>query len=192
MTPHRSPASAAPGMHAPDAALSEYGSLAQQQAQKHTQTQSAQSTPASQSQQAQQTPSTDIVEGILVEPLAAVAEDVWRALVPESVRRFLGFTPDPETQARQQQALQRYQRLNAEQQQYAQTRAQELLERREAEEQQQKERRAAEQAAAQQSLAVPTGKKDGPEGMGGKSRSQQATQMVSQMRNSFNNPGSAN
>lgn len=137
--------------------------------------------------------STDIVEGIVLEPIKQVVTDVLDATGLPEWLQWLGITQQtPEQEAHKRQCLQRYQALNEQQQAVAKQEFEARMQKKQQEEEERQQRAAAEQAERSQQLAVPQGKKDGAEGMGGKSRKQQATHMVQQQRQSFNSTMSAN
>ncbi|MEX0895555.1 MAG: hypothetical protein WDZ94_01290 [Patescibacteria group bacterium] len=135
--------------------------------------------------------SEDIVDGILIKPVEQVVKDVGQAIGLPEWLQWLGVTTEtPEEAEKKKVVWQRYQALDQEQQAYAKQRFEAEMQKRQQDEEEQQQRAAAE--ATEQQFAVPQGKKDGAEGLGSKSKKQQASHMVQQQRQSFNSTMSAN
>lgn len=138
--------------------------------------------------------SSDIVEGMLLEPLKQVAEDVSEAIGLNRLLSFLGLRQEsPEENDKKRQLWQRYQQLDQEQQAYAKQRYEQELQKKQQEEEEHQQQVAAEQAQKDQQVVVPQGTKQGAEGPGGgQSKKQQTAQLMQQQRQSFNSTMSAN
>lgn len=150
-------------------------------------------TGAANGQNATNTPTSDPIEGMLIDPIKAVVEDVADTLGITDFLKWIGvIQPTEEERAKAETSLRRYQQLNSEQQQYARERFEQEQQRKKAEEEARQQAAEQEQAAANQGLAVPTGTQHGFQGMGGQSNKQQTQTMLQQQRQSFNSTASAN
>ncbi|MCA9370087.1 MAG: hypothetical protein H6774_02740 [Pseudomonadales bacterium] len=112
-----------------------------------------------------------------------------------SLHAWLGIEPasskDPAEQARQQQAIKRYQQLNEEQQAYARQKYQAELQKKKQEEEENMQKKQAEEQRKRDSIQMPSSPKKGPVGPAG-SKKQKAAQKLHQDRKQLSGPGSAN
>lgn len=101
------------------------------------------------------------------------------------INSLLGINPqtdDPEKQAKKKQMHQNWMRLNADQQQYAQRRYQELQQKKQVEEQQEQIQKQQHEAAKADAVLMPTSIKKGPVGPAAGNKKKSAANQLKQQR----------
>lgn len=144
-------------------------------------------------QQQQQKPPRSVGtlgEELIKRPISGVIEQLKGFF---DVNNWLGIEPakdDAEKQAKQQQMMQRYNKLNSEQQAVAKQKYQEEIQRKKAEEEQKQRQKQAEEQRKSQSIDMPSSPQKGAAGPGGKK--QKAVQKLQNDRKTLSGPSSAN
>jgi hypothetical protein len=123
------------------------------------------------------------------------AQDIFKGLKSIfDLNSLLGLPQaedDPQTKARKQQMLQRYNKLSDEQQAVARQKYQESMQKKQAEEQEKQAKKQQEEQQKSQTINVPSGTKKGPEGPGG-SKKQKAVNKLQQDRKTLGGPKGSN
>ena len=133
--------------------------------------------------------------GTIPEEASRVGTDIFAELKKFfSINTWLGVKPetdDPQEIAKRKQVHQRWQKLNAEQQEVAKKKYQEDLQRKKAEEEEKERKKQMEEQQKAQQIQMPSSPKKGAVGPGG-SKKQKATQKLQNDRKQLSGPSSAN
>lgn len=131
-----------------------------------------------------------LTEELIKRPVKDVIDEVKAFF---DLNAILGINPGdtPEDQAKKKQTLQRWQKLDQEQQQVAQKKYQEEMQNKKQDEEEKAQKKQAEEQQKANSIQAPSSPKKGPKGPGG-SKKQRATDKLEQDRKTLGNVAGAN